>query len=71
MEWTMEINLYTPGSAARFFQEYPIAALDLLEAAKTMVGYFPNPLHPARVQAQAAIDLVDLRHTPRRAEVSA
>ncbi len=60
------IKLYPEGSTARFLQENPIAGVDLLEAVKAMVCYFPNPLHPARVQAQAIIDLVEIRHTPRR-----
>lgn len=60
------MTLYPPGSAARFFQENPMAAVDLLEAAKTAKAYFPNPVHPAGMQLTAAIDLVELRHVPRR-----
>lgn len=38
----------------------------LYEACKTLVSAIPNPLHPARMQGQAAIDLADLGHVPRR-----
>ena len=67
----MNMRLYPPGSTARFFQENPMAAVDLLEAAKTAVAYFPNPVHPARMQLQAAIDLVEPRHIPKREGVPA
>ena len=60
---------YLPGSTARFFQQNPMAAIDLLETAKAAVAYFPNPVHPARMQLQAAIDLVELRHLPKRVGV--
>lgn len=38
----------------------------LLAACKTLVAAIPNPLHPARMQGQAAIDLAELGHVPRR-----
>ena len=38
----------------------------LLNACKTLVAAIPNPLHPARLQGQAAIDLAALGHVPRR-----
>lgn len=38
----------------------------LYEACKTLVLAIPNPLHPARMQGQAAIGLADLGHVPRR-----
>lgn len=38
----------------------------LLDACKVLVAAIPNPLHPARLQGQAAIDLAELGHVPRR-----
>lgn len=38
----------------------------LLNACKVLVSSIPNPLHPARVQGQAAIDLAEMGHVPRR-----
>lgn len=38
----------------------------LLAACKTLVSAIPNPLHPARLQGQAAIDLAVMGHIPRR-----
>lgn len=31
-----------------------------------LVAAIPNPLHPARLQGQAAIDLAELGYVPRR-----
>lgn len=55
-----------PGSLARTIQESPQIALDLFYAAQEAVKSIPNPLSPARVRLQAAIDLMDLGHIPRR-----
>lgn len=60
------IKPYPEGTDARFLQDHPMAGLDLYYACKTALAYLPNPLHPARQQLQAAIDLVDMRHAPRR-----
>jgi len=38
----------------------------LLAACKVLVAAIPNPLHPARMQGQAAIDLAEMGHVPRR-----
>lgn len=38
----------------------------LLNACKTLVAAIPNPLHPARMQGQAAIAMAELGHVPRR-----
>lgn len=38
----------------------------LLAACKVLVAAIPNPLHPARMQGQAAIELAELGHVPRR-----
>lgn len=38
----------------------------LLDACKVLVAAIPNPLHPARMQGQAAIDLANLGHVPLR-----
>lgn len=65
------MTLYPEGSTARFLQENPMAGVDLLEALKTAIIYIPNPVHPARIQAQAALDLVEIRHIPRRQGVPA
>lgn len=35
-------------------------------ALKVLIAAVPNPLHPARMQGQAALDLVALDHVPRR-----
>ena len=35
-------------------------------ALAALIAAVPNPLHPARVQGQAALDLVALDHVPRR-----
>ncbi len=45
----------------------------LLAAVRKLVAAIPNPLHPARMQGQAAIDLTEMGHVPRRpaAEVAA
>ena len=61
------MQMHPEGTSARFFQEHPLAAIDLLEAVKELIVHGPNPVHPARLQAQAAIDLVEIRHIPRRA----
>jgi len=61
------MQMHPEGTSARFFQEHPLAAIDLLEAVKELIVHVPNPVHPARLQAQAAIDLVEIRHIPRRA----
>lgn len=39
---------------------------DATAALKVLVAAIPNPLHPARMQGQAALDLVALDHVPRR-----
>lgn len=41
-------------------------AADLIAAGKACVQAIPNPLNPARMQMQAAIDLADLGHVPKR-----
>jgi hypothetical protein len=61
------IKPYPEGSTARFLQETPIAGIDLLEAAKEAIQFIPNTAHPARQRLQGAIDLIDMRHAPRRA----
>lgn len=38
----------------------------LLDACKVLVAAIPNPMHPARMQGQAAIELAELGHVPRR-----
>lgn len=38
----------------------------LYEACKVLVSAIQNPLHPARLQGQAAIELAELGHVPRR-----
>jgi len=38
----------------------------LLAACKVLVAAIPNPMHPARMQGQAAIELAELRHVPRQ-----
>ena len=60
------MHLHPPGTTARFFQEHPVAAIDALEALKFSMEYFPNPVHPARLQGMAIIELVELQHVPRR-----
>lgn len=40
--------------------------IGLLDACKVLVAAIPNPLHPARMQGQAAIELAELGHVPRR-----
>lgn len=55
-----------PGSFVRNVQECPQIALDLLHEAKACVLMIPNPLNPVRVRLQAAIELVELGHVPRR-----
>ena len=61
------MQMHPEGTSARFFQENPLAAIDLLEALKEVIVHIQNPIHPARLQAQAAIDLAEIRHIPRRA----
>ena len=39
---------------------------DATAALKVLIAAVPNPLHPARMQGQAVIDLVELGHVPRR-----
>lgn len=60
------MHLHPPGTTARFFQDHPVAAIDTLEALKFAMEYFPNPVHPARLQGMAAIELVEVKHAPRR-----
>ena len=60
------MHLHPPGTTARFFQENPVAAIDTLEALKFAMEYFPNVVHPARLQGMAAIELVEVKHAPRR-----
>lgn len=45
---------------------YAASTATLLAAVKTLVAAIPNPLHPARMQGQAAIDLTEMGHVPRR-----
>ena len=59
------MQLHTKGTTARFFQEHPVAAIDALEALKFSMEYFPNPVHPARLQGLAAIELIEQQHAPR------
>ncbi len=40
----------------------------LLAALKATVAAIPNVMHPARMQGQAAIDLAEMGHVPRRPE---
>ena len=60
------MHLHPPGTTARFFQEHPVSAIDTLEALKAAMEYFPNPVHPARLQGLAIIELVEMQHAPRR-----
>ncbi len=60
------MHLHPEGTTARFFQEHPVAAIDALEALKFAMEYFPNPVHPARLQGMAAIELVEVKYAPRR-----
>jgi hypothetical protein len=70
--WEQHLNHITvvahgaPGSLVRTIQESPQIALDLFYAAQEAVKSIPNPLNPARIRLQAAIDLMDLGHIPRR-----
>lgn len=55
-----------PGSFVRNVQENPQIAVDLLNEAKAVIKAIPNPLNPERMRLQAAVDLAELGHTPRR-----
>jgi hypothetical protein len=55
-----------PGSFVRNVQESPQIAVDLLNEAKAVIKAIPDPLHPLRVRLQAAVDLSQSGHIPRR-----
>lgn len=60
------MHLHPEGTTARFFQTHPVAAIDALEALKFAMEYFHNPMHPARLQGLAVIELIEMQHAPRR-----
>lgn len=55
-----------PGSFVRNVQENPQIAVDLLREVKALIATIPDPLNPLRMRLQAAVDLAELGHVPRR-----